>query len=334
MSLTTIGDLAQSFMLRRHTAGLKSSVQTLSNEMVTGLATDTAKKTHGDFAPLNAIDSSLARLSAYGAATSESGLFAQAMQTALATVEGMATELGPTLLTVANTGNAASVTNLGKDASQKFHTAVSAFNTRVGDRALFAGQATDAPALAPADTILAALDTVIAGAVSAADIETAMTTWFNDPAGFAAVAYGGGAALAPLPIAAGEQAEIGITVMDPAIRDTLKGLAMAAMLDRGALAGSASGRADLARRAGESLMTSQTDRAHLAAGLGIVEGQIEQASARNGAETTALNIARLGIVSVDPYETASKLEQTQTQLETLYSITARLSRLSLMDFLR
>lgn len=334
MSVTSIGDLAQSFMLRRHTAGLKTTVQTLSNEMVTGVATDTARKTHGDLAPLNAIDSTLARLTAYGAATSEAAVFAETMQTALTGIESMTSDLGPTLLTVANTGNAASVTNLGKDARQKFESAVATFNTRVGDRSLFAGQATDAPALADAETILSALDTAIIGAVSAGDIETAVTNWFNNPAGFATVGYLGGASLSPLPIAAGEETTIDITAADPAIRDTLKGLALAALLDRGALAGSPAGRADLARRAGESLINTQADRAHLASGLGIVENQIEQAKARNSAEASSLQIARLGIVAVDPYETASKLEETQTQLETLYSITARLSRLSLMDFLR
>ena len=55
---------------------------------------------------------------------------------------------------------------------------------------------------------------------------------------------------------------------------------------------------------------------------------------RNGAETTSLQIARNGITAVDPYETASRLEATRQQLETLYTLTARISRLSLVDFLR
>jgi flagellar hook-associated protein 3 FlgL len=166
------------------------------------------------------------------------------------------------------------------------------------------------------------------------DVATAVSDWFDDPAGYVTVAYQGDAALAPLAIAAGESAEIKVTAMDPAVRETLKGFAMAAMLDRGALTGAPQARADLARLAGEKLVGTATDRAYLAADLGVVEGQIESAKARNGAEATALQIARLGIVSVDPYDTAARLESTQTQLETLYTITARLSRLSLMDFLR
>jgi flagellar hook-associated protein 3 FlgL len=37
---------------------------------------------------------------------------------------------------------------------------------------------------------------------------------------------------------------------------------------------------------------------------------------------------------VDPYEAATKLEAAQSQLEALYTVTARLSRLNLVDFLR
>ncbi|EEW26570.1 flagellin [Rhodobacter ferrooxidans] len=334
MTLVSLGDMAQSFMLRRQNAALKAQLQTLSTEVTTGIASDTGRQTRGDLAPLSAIDASLSRLDAYGAATSESGLFTEAMQTALSTIEEMAAEFGPALLQTAESSLDVSISNIGNTARQKFETTIATLNARVGDRSLFAGQATNGPALANSETILAALDTAILGAVSATDVATAISTWFDDPAGYASVAYQGDASLSPLAIAAGESAEIKVTAMDPAVRETLKGFAMAAMLDRGALAGSPESRADLARLAGEKLVGTATDRAYLAADLGVVEGQIESAKARNGAETTALQIARLGIVSVDPYDTATKLESTQTQLETLYTITARLSRLSLMDFLR
>lgn len=109
---------------------------------------------------------------------------------------------------------------------------------------------------------------------------------------------------------------------------------MAALLDRGILSGNTTGRQDLAQRAGLSLLTSADERAHLQAHLGRHEAQLSAAETRNGAETSALDIARASILSVDPYEAASQLEATQTRLETIYALTARLSRLNLVDFLR
>ncbi len=70
------------------------------------------------------------------------------------------------------------------------------------------------------------------------------------------------------------------------------------------------------------------------ANLGTVEAHIETVSVQSASETSALEILKANLLSVDPYETASELQAVQTQLETLYALTARMSRLSLVDFLR
>ena len=62
MSMISLGDLAQSFMLRRQNTDLKSDLQRLTTEMTTGQATDIGRHIGGDYAPLAGIDASLARL--------------------------------------------------------------------------------------------------------------------------------------------------------------------------------------------------------------------------------------------------------------------------------
>ena len=64
------------------------------------------------------------------------------------------------------------------------------------------------------------------------------------------------------------------------------------------------------------------------------QAQIDAAATRNTAEASALNIARAGIVTADPYDAATRLEDLQTRLQSLYLITSRLSRLSLTEYLR
>ncbi len=334
MSMISLGDLAQSFMLRRQNTDLKADLQRLTSELSSGNAADLGKHVGGDYAPLAGIDSSLSRLQGYKSATSEAALLSGSMQSVLGTVENMSSKLAPLLLAASSAGSTTHVSSVAGEARQKLGTAVALFNTDVSGRALFAGMATDRNAIVDVDTLLATLDTEIIGATSAQDIDARVTAWFNSASGYSAVGYLGDAPLSPLAIAAGETADLGFTAADPGIRDTLKGLAMASLLDRGALAGDTQGRADLARRAGESLVSSQSSRTDLAARLGTVEGQIEAASTRNSAETSSLQIARNGITGVDPYETASKLEATRQQIEMLYSLTSRISRLSLVDYLR
>src|SRR5690606_39566305 len=121
--------------------------------------------------------------------------------------------------------------------------------------------------------------------------------------------------------------------LDPTIKDTLRALATAAMLDRGVLAGQPGAQSQLLKAAGEDLLAGGEGRAQLMARVGTVQAQIAAAQTRNGAEKAALENTRAGIVTADPYDTATMLEDLQARLESLYLVTARVSRLTLADYL-
>ena len=70
----------------------------------------------------------------------------------------------------------------------------------------------------------------------------------------------------------------------------------------------------------------------LRAGLGALEARIEETTTRNAAETTAMSLARLDLVGIDQFDTAARYENTRSQLEALYAITVRSSRMSLTEF--
>ena len=332
MSSLSVGDLAQNFMLARSGAAMKTSLQLLSSELVSGLADDTAAHLSGDLGPLAGIETSLAQLRGYKAVTTEATILGNAMQTALGTITDLSADLSGALLGATGSTTPAQISALGAGAAQKFETAIAALNARMGDRSLFAGLATTTTPLPTGATLLDTLQGVVAAAVSAADVQAALDDWFAQPTGYAAV-YQGGAPLAGLPVASGEIARNGITAMDPALRDTLKGLAMAALIDRDILTTDPDEIADLVHRSGVALFAAQSDLGALTARLGTTPAQIQQAAQRNTAEMSALTIALSDLLTIDSYDVASRLQQTQTQLETLYTLTSRMSRLSLVNFL-
>jgi flagellar hook-associated protein 3 FlgL len=334
MAQDSLGDMAQTFSLRRQNLALKTVVQRMSSEMTSGQVSDPAAAVRGDFRPLIAIDASLKRIDGFRAATTEAAAFTSAMQGVLTNVQEMTSQLIPALLTASNSAQPAHVNGVGIDAGEKFRSAVALIGTRMGDRAIFAGVETTGTALAGSEVILSALDAAVAGATTAAGVEAAVTAWFEDPAGYATQAYVGGASLSPVSVAPGETAEITVTAADPVIRDTLKGLALAALLDRGVLAADPAERTTLARFAATALMETATARSDIAGRIGSAEQKIAEATSRNSAELLALRIARSDILGVDPFEATSALTDAQNKLEALYSVTARLSRLSLVDFLR
>ena len=334
MQTLSLGDLSQSLILNRQSAQLKAALQTLSRETTTGMAADQTARLHGNFAPIAGIETSLTLLQAYRNVTAETQIAANVMQKALKTAQDQSA-LGPAFLTAAAGQVPVKVDTLGLQAAHGLDIAMMALNASVGGRALFSGQQTASPALASSDLLLSALSTAItaAGATTAASVESAVTAWFDAPAGFAAAIYRGGPPLDPVQVSADQTVRLDVTATDPAIRDTLKGLALGALLSRGILVGNDVARADLANRAGQHLVAAQVPMTTLAAKVGTVQTAVQDAITRNDAEGAVLQSARLSLLSVDPYETATKYQQTQDQLQTLYAITARASRLSLVDFL-
>ena len=333
MPQVTMGDLTQTHLFGRRNATLKDSIQALSTETTTGLTAETTERIKGDYGALSGIEASLTRLGSFKLVTSETAALANHMQLALNTIADSGATLSASLLAAATSNSPTRINALGADADQRLQSALSTLNTRFADKSLFAGTTTDQAAVADAATLMSALDAAVSGALTPDDVEAAVNAWFDDPAGFEATVYQGGAASSAIDIGPDQKAQIDITAQDPAIVSMVKGLAMAGLLQRGVLAGDDTSRAELAKKAGVSLSGSLATFAELTGRLGATEASIVNAGISNDAEKSALETARLGLISVDPYETASKLQDAQTQLETLYSITARMARLSLVNYL-
>ena len=329
----SVGDASLTNILARQGADLRAQVQRAAQEVATGKHADIGKALRGDVSPLVAVDASLARLAAYGTTAADAAFQASAQQVAVQGLSQLASGISTALVGARDVATPAQIDTLASDARGRLASAVGLLNTQASGRAVFSGQATGTLPLGAGEDLLAALETAATGATTAGQVAAAVTTWFADPSGFGAF-YQGGAALTPVPVAPGETAEVSTTATDPAIRETLAGLAMAALLDRGVLAGDRAERARLAATAGQELMRGEDARTTLQARIGAVEAQIESARTRNGAEETALGILRSETGSVDPYEAATRLETIRTQLESLYLVTARVSRLSLTEYLR
>lgn len=328
MAMTSIGDLAQTHFLRRHTAATKSDLDRLTAEAASGKPADPAAHLRGDFTAVTAIDSTLTRLRAFASVTTDLSLRAEAQQRALTNIDTAATGAGAALVTAAS-GTRQGTAAAGGQARQALDVTLAALNQRLGDRALFAGADSGGPAILGASAMMDAVQASLAGATDATAVRQAVDAWFAAPNGFAA-AYLGAGAPPPLTIAPGESAGLDITATDPALRETIKALVLGSLLaDPGF--GTPATRATLAQKAGESLAGMATDRATLAGRLGSTQKRLDEAATRNSAEASALNMARNDLLSVDPYDTATRLQETETRLELIYTLTARLSRLSLLD---
>lgn len=335
MSIYTMGDLAQYRMLSGRGATLRNQMNELTVEATTGLVANKTERLRGNYGPINGIETRIRQIDAFRTVSTEQQVVATVIQTALGTVTERASSLAANILAAGSGTDALRVDTIAEDAASKLEAVLSSLNARVGEQSIFSGKASYTETFGTADELLTALKAAIdaSGALTATDVETAIDDWFADPAGFEATMYHGGDPLEPVQIGTDELAQIDVTGMDSALVETIKGIAQTAVLTRGVLAGADVARADLAKRSGESLAGSQQRMAVLGARLGTAQAEMANAMTRNDAEKNALEQSRLDLLSVDGYETAAKFQEAQGQLSTLYTLTSRASRLSLVDYL-
>ena len=72
----------------------------------------------------------------------------------------------------------------------------------------------------------------------------------------------------------------------------------------------------------------------LAADLGSVQNQISTSAEVADKDIFELETARQAIAGVDQYEAASQFSALESQLQSMYTVTARISSLNLTNFLR
>ncbi|MCK0141477.1 flagellin [Aliiroseovarius sp. F20344] len=336
MSISTYGDLASSFFTRRQSSQMRQELTRLGTEMSTGRKTDLGSKTTGGIGALAGLEHSLKLMSAHEQATTEARLMAETTQVALTTIHTQAQDLSNGLIAARSSNNSTLLHTTSLDAGQKFASIISKLNAVAGGRSLFAGAATDQPALADAETIITELMTAIAGEVTAGGVASQIDDWFNTPGGgFESLGYlGADESYGPIRLGNGETATLPVRANDTEVRNLLSAVAKTVVLSEGALAGDLKQQKALTELASNALLQAVDQTTMLQARVGAVEARIENAVVHNTAEKHALELSYNDLTAADPYDTASRLEELYGQMEALYVTTARLSKLRFTDYMR
>lgn len=337
MNYLSVGDMARSFQFRSHNTQLKQNLSRLSAEVVSGVQSDMARSVGGDFSIISSLDTSLARLSAFSRITSQVGLMASAQQTALEQIQERLKNSSVTFLSAATDSETAALNIKLSNARYEFDAVLNVLETRISGRYIFSGSDTQTAPLAGGQTILDALSSEISGMNSADDMLNAISDWFDAPRGgggyLDTVYFGSGNPIGGVKISPNDKVSLSISAESHGIRNALKSLAVAALISENSVPEGSDIRKTLARTAGEWMVAADSALIDLRGTLGQAEAEISQGVATNSAQKISLDIARNKLVEADPFETASALQAAESQIDTLYTIAARLSRLTFTNYL-
>lgn len=334
MNYLSVGDMARNYQFRLHNAQLKSTLTALSSEVSSGIRSDIGAAVNGDHRALTAINAELSRLNSYATVTSQSTLMLGMMDDALDHVQSTAADVASALTGSTSETSSGWLSTALLQAKSAFGTTVLALNATAAGRYLFSGTSTTTAPMTDADTILSALAAQTAGMSDAQTISDTIDAWFTAPAGtggYSDLAYrGSSATISGLRISEEDSIAIPVTANETSLRDTLKGLAMASLASDTT---DVSLQGALAARAASLLQSSDVKLTDTRATLGVIGSKIEKSTAQNAANKTALELARTHLIGAENYDSATALTAAQTQLDTLYAMTSRLSALSLTHYL-
>lgn len=334
MSTTSLGDLAQSFMLRHRNTALKQDMMRLTEELSTGQVADVRQALAGNYSYITELERNMEVLGAYQVATTEARIFAEITQTALGRYEEVGEKLANSLIVSGTSTVGAQAADTAEEARVTVSVLIGTLNTKSAGRSIFGGTATDRPATASAETLLTELKAAIAGAATPADMFSAAQAWFDDPAGFDSVIYQGAAdTLAPVQLSDSDIVSFDTRATDARLKDMLRFASLAALAEDPSFGFSGAQKSKVFVDAGTSLLGARDSVISLRSRTGFIEAQIEGISTRNAAEITSTEFEKSALLKVDPFEAATKLEEVQFQLQSLYSVTVRMSQLSLVNFL-
>lgn len=328
-------ELARLQMLQRQAIEVRNRLDVAAGEMTTNLKASRYEATGGNLTRLFSLERSLDRNAVFAETISLTETRLDVMQTALGTILSPTEDLAIDLTTAVSLGDRSAALIHATSARAAFADTVSALNTQVAGQSLFAGTATDRPALAPADAILADLDALAGGAATAADAIAAIDAYFARPAGgFYANGYTGSADdLTPVDIGEGKRLDYGLRADRDELVAVLRAQAMAAVVAGGAFGGDPDAQMALLGEAGTRTLAAKEGLLDLRSEIGVHQETVESARAQRTSERETLDLARTAIVATDPLEAASTYQTLEVQLQSIYAVTARLANLRFLNYM-
>lgn len=338
MALNSIGDQARAFAMKTATTRVKNQLDVLTKELSSGEVADLGQRLGGNTKAIHQIEARLKTLAQMQQNSAEIASYTKGMQDVLGQLHTETSALAVALLTEPSSPTSGLLAARSGEISDKFALTVSRLNGDVAGQFLFSGQNTKLAPLDSGEAMLSTLMTVTSGLTTAADVAQAVSNWFDAPAGgggFLDSAYYGTIGSArQITVGEGRQVSVSADAASQGIRDALKGMAIGALVSKGALAGQYDQQRRLMSLAGEALLNNETPLLSELSKVAQAQQSVADGQTETAASISVLTIARNEIRQADPYETSLALKETESQLEQIYAVTARLSKLKLMEYLR
>ena len=311
--------------LGQHISELRTQIGKTSTEATTGRYEDLTLHLSGRIGKAMLGQKALADISTDREVLNLRASRLSLIQTSLGTVQESSSGIAANMLSAIGGEHETDVGIAARDAKAALSASLSSLNARYGDRFLFAGDATSTLPFSDQSALLADIELIADSATDSADFATQLDDYFTSPTG--------GWLQNIYQVSTTASDPESVTADNDAIKSLIRDLAVLAISGPDGPLASLDGYKTLVQETSLSLSSSETQITNLRADLGVYEERnaIEQKTLDT--EETVLTASFNDLTARDQYEAATELQSLQTTLEASYLITARLSQLSLLNYL-
>lgn len=312
----------------------RSELERLSLELASGTRSDTAAALNYDFSSFGLIERDLLIADSLQGSIERGKRITSSGQAALQGIQDELDTLRDTLVPMVSGGSQVEPAAIAEAAETAFEKLVGFINVRQDEGAVFAGGRTDANAISDADTILTALRSTLTTATSPDEIRQLVEDFF-DTGGVFETTYitAGSPSSIDFRVQSDKTEEFALQASDRRFVDALQAVASLLTVSESRFADGPSGQLYTATIAAAEVATVQDGVISLAGETGRIEARLESASETLEASLLRAQQARNALIEADPYETATRIQDETARLETIYTLTAQLSRLRLTNYL-
>ncbi len=322
-------------LIRSLVADLRARSDEEREALITGRLSDPTRALNGRVNELLQIEKSIADLNDYADNIALSEGRASTMQNALSSMIQSAELISNQVNTLLTNGTDSNFRVISSQAQQELQSVVAALNVEYAGRSLFAGDDAGGSSIVEGDEILVNSVPFLEGQADADSAYSALQDEFLNAGGlYETTFYVGGAGEPPLTeVAPGERVNYGVKADETPFRDLTFNVAVLAASNDPTNAIPNDQRRELAELASAGLRNAISSLVETQGRLGTAEERIANAKARNIAAEATFSLSFNELSAADSFETTLSLTEIETQLETAFSTTARLARLSLANFI-
>ncbi|MCQ8184919.1 hypothetical protein [Parvularcula maris] len=315
----------------RGIAGLRAQLDRSSLEMVTGRTSDPLRAVRGDQETILRSQSALDQAEADSARLKVLGGRYQVAATTLRSVAELGQSVIGAALAAADGSSGIDAERFAQaQARTSIGSVLGALEARFGGRALFGGALGSGQVTQGFAALQTELDTALTGAVSAADVRTAIEGVFADGGAYETNIYLGEGQAADSQLAHGKPLGSLPSASAAPIRQMLSGMSMVLRTDQVPTAE----REAFLQEAAELMQAALENIIAEEASVGL---SIQSITREETALERRLFDAESSLEAVlgrDPFEAASETQSLEARLQAAYTVTGRLGALRLTNFLR